>query len=153
MWRIGIRLAVVSALGIHTSAATAQSGGPYDLAWNTIDSGGATVSSGGAYTIGGTIGQHDAGQLNGQSYLLAGGFWGRVVAGTSPSPTPTPTPPACTGDCGGDVQVTVEDLLTMVNIALGNAPVRDCQRGDASGNNRITVDEILRAVNHGLNGC
>ncbi len=52
----------------------AQSGGGYDLTWNTVDGGGG-MSSGGAYSLGGTAGQPDAGSLNGGSYTLAGGFW------------------------------------------------------------------------------
>jgi hypothetical protein len=54
----------------------AQSGGPYDLSWNSVDAGGATFSTGGAYVLGGTIGQHDPGLLTGGEYALGGGFWG-----------------------------------------------------------------------------
>ncbi len=55
--------------------ASAQSGGGYDLTWNTIDGGGATFSIGGPYSLGGTIGQPDAGTLSGGAYTLNGGFW------------------------------------------------------------------------------
>ena len=58
--------------------ALAQTGGGYDLTWNTIDGGGG-ISSGGAYTLSGTIGQPDAGQLSGGVYTLNGGFWGGVL--------------------------------------------------------------------------
>lgn len=60
------------------SQATAQTGGPYDLTWNTIDAGGGQ-SSGGQYTLSGTIGQPDAGQSSGGAYTLGGGFWGGGV--------------------------------------------------------------------------
>lgn len=54
----------------------AQSGGGYALTWNTFDdSGGAMFSAGGAYSLGGTMGQADAGMLSGGSYALSGGFW------------------------------------------------------------------------------
>jgi hypothetical protein len=59
----------------------------------------------------------------------------------------------CVGDCNGDHQVTVDEILTMVNIALGNASVTMCEAGDANHDNQITVDEILTAVNNALNGC
>ena len=62
------------------SAATAQSGGGYDLTWSTIDGGGYMVSTGGSYSLGGTIGQPDAGALGGGSYTLAGGFWSGMIA-------------------------------------------------------------------------
>ncbi len=60
---------------------------------------------------------------------------------------------ACAGDCNGDGQVTVDEILAMVNIALGNADVMGCSAGDANGDGQITVDEILTAVNNALNGC
>ena len=47
--------------------------------WFTLDGGGGT-SSGGVYTVSGTIGQPDAGQLAGGGYTLSGGFWGVVAA-------------------------------------------------------------------------
>jgi hypothetical protein len=59
----------------------------------------------------------------------------------------------CVGDCGGGDQVTVDEILTMVNIALGNLNVSACLAGDTNGDNQITVDEILTAVNNALNGC
>ena len=45
--------------------AWAQSGGGYDLTWNTVDGGGYTFSTGGGYSLGGTVGQPDAGLLTG----------------------------------------------------------------------------------------
>lgn len=55
---------------------SAQSGVGYDLTWNTIDGGGDTFSAGVPYSLGGTVGQADAGLLSGGGYTLAGGFWG-----------------------------------------------------------------------------
>ena len=43
-------------------------------------------------------------------------------------------------------------VLTMVNIALGNAQLLDCEAADANHDGQITVDEILTAVNNALNG-
>ena len=51
----------------------AQSG--YDLSWWTVDGGGNTGDSSGAYTLGGTIGQPDAGILAAGDYTLHAGFW------------------------------------------------------------------------------
>ncbi len=62
-------------------------------------------------------------------------------------------PVPCAGDCGGDEHVTVDELLTMVNIALGNADVSGCEAGDLNQDGQITVDEILTAVNNALNAC
>jgi len=47
----------------------------YDLSWWTVDGGGNTGDSSGAYTLGGTIGQPDAGILAAGDYTLHAGFW------------------------------------------------------------------------------
>src|SRR3954463_3740950 len=51
----------------------------YRIDWYTIDGGGGT-SSGGPYTLSGTIGQPDPGRLSGGNFVLDGGFWGGVFA-------------------------------------------------------------------------
>jgi parallel beta-helix repeat protein len=71
----------------------------------------------------------------------------------TPTSTLTPTPELCGGDCGGDGEVTVNELLLMVNAALGNTLASDCLAGDGNQDGAITVDEILKAVNNALNGC
>ncbi len=47
----------------------------YTLDWRTMDGGGATRSTGGAFALSGTIGQADAGVLAGGPFTLSGGFW------------------------------------------------------------------------------
>ncbi len=59
----------------------------------------------------------------------------------------------CAGDCNGDFQVTVDELLTAVNIALGKESVANCTAADFNQDGAITVDEIVAAVNSALNGC
>ncbi len=68
-------LALLLPLAVAVSV-SAQSGDGYDLSWNTVDGGGATFSAGGGYTLGGTVGQPDAGLLQGGPFVLGGGFWG-----------------------------------------------------------------------------
>jgi len=46
----------------------------YQLSWWTVDGGGG-VSTGDEYLLQGTVGQHDAGDFQGGSYTLAGGYW------------------------------------------------------------------------------
>lgn len=70
-----ITLTAMIAMASATSPARAQSGGPYDLTWSTIDGGGATAVTGGTYSLGGTAGQPDAGIMSGGVYSLHGGFW------------------------------------------------------------------------------
>ena len=50
---------------------------PYQIEWSTIDGGGG-ASSGGSFSLVGTIGQPDAGMTRAGGYELTGGFWGVV---------------------------------------------------------------------------
>lgn len=76
----GFILAFLAVLLLAASAALAQSGDGYDLTWHTVDGGGYTFSEGDGYTLGGAVGQADAGGMTGNDYTLAGGFWGGGVA-------------------------------------------------------------------------
>jgi hypothetical protein len=51
----------------------------YSVDWSTIDGGGGT-STGGVYSVTGTIGQPDAGRMSGGNYSVDGGFWGLIAA-------------------------------------------------------------------------
>jgi hypothetical protein len=69
------------------------------------------------------------------------------------SPTPSPTPGLlCVGNCNGDPVVMVNELIVLVNIALGAAQPADCPHGVPSG---VSVDiaMIVGAVNNALNAC
>lgn len=52
--------------------------GQFTLDWSTIDGGGGT-STGGLYTVRGTVGQPDAGAMSGGNYALTGGFWSLLL--------------------------------------------------------------------------
>jgi len=79
----------------------------------------------------------------------------------TPSSTPTatavPTPPVvpCVGDCDGSGDVTVNEIITLVNIALGTEHVADCPNGLAPGTTdaNVTVAFIIQAVNNALGTC
>jgi hypothetical protein len=70
----------------------------------------------------------------------------------SPSPIPTPV---CVGDCDGGGSVTVNEIITLVNIALGTAHVADCSNGLVPGtvDADVTVASIIQAVNNALGSC
>lgn len=59
----------------------------------------------------------------------------------------------CAGDCSGDNTVTVDDLVRMVSIATGMAPVQDCTAGDANGDGVITIDDLIVAAGKAVAGC
>ena len=60
---------------------------------------------------------------------------------------------ACAGDCGNDGPVTIDELLRMVDIALGTAPLAGCINGDVDHDGEIRIDEILAAVYVASTGC
>jgi hypothetical protein len=68
-------LACALAALLAAPGARSQTGGTYDLTWNTVDGGGITFTAGGNYQLGGTIGAADAGTSGNGAYILAGGFW------------------------------------------------------------------------------
>lgn len=65
---------------------------------------------------------------------------------------PTAAQP-CAGDCDGDGEVTIDQVLTLVNIALGGGATSSCEAGDVDGDGSITIDEIVAAVSNALSGC
>jgi len=70
------RLACLALFVSSVSCLRAQS---YSIDWFTIDGGGGT-STGGVYSVSGTIGQPDAGHMSGGNFTLDGGFWGIIAA-------------------------------------------------------------------------
>lgn len=61
--------------------------------------------------------------------------------------------PPCAGDCDGDGQVTVAELIRGVRIALGEAPVSECDAMDGDGDGAVSVAELVRAVRAALEVC
>lgn len=59
----------------------------------------------------------------------------------------------CPADCDGSGEVTVDELVTAVRIALGEQSAAACPAADADGDERVTVDEIVRGVRAALQGC
>lgn len=50
------------------------------IPWWSVDGGGGT-SVGGSFSLSGTAGQADAGQVSGGSFTLTSGFWNRLTGG------------------------------------------------------------------------
>ena len=78
MKRVGI---IAATLGLLALALTARAQS-YSIDGYTVDSGGGT-STGGVYSVTGTIGQPDAGAMSGGHFTLEGGFWPGVIVPSS----------------------------------------------------------------------
>jgi hypothetical protein len=64
---------------------------PFSVDWHKVSGGGGT-STGGVYSVSGTIGQHDAGgPMTGGGYSVTGGFWALYAVQTPGAPLLTIT--------------------------------------------------------------
>ncbi len=129
---------VARILAPEVRAALAQSGGPYTLTWSSIDGGGLTQpSTGGPYTVAGTIGQPDAGPLElGPPFTFAGGFWNQTVA------------PACRADFNGSGAVSVQDIFDFLAAYFSSDP-----RADFNNSGGVSVQDIFDYLAAYFAGC
>lgn len=81
----------------------------------------------------------------------------RLISTLTPTLAPTRkriTPAlTCAGDCNGNHEVTVDELIKGVNITLGTVLLIECPIVDVDLNGEVTVNELIAAVNEALNGC
>jgi hypothetical protein len=70
-----------------------------------------------------------------------------------PALTPTAAPPSCTGDCNDSGEITVNELIAGVRIALGSLPLSTCTAFDCDGTGQVEVSCLIAGVNAALNGC
>src|SRR6185503_6557002 len=72
-------------LAVVLSASAPAGAQPFAMPWHTVDAGGATFSTGGGYTLGGTMGQPDASRpMVSATFALTGGFWNQGIASQPP---------------------------------------------------------------------
>jgi hypothetical protein len=126
---------IVGVLSVSITAAVAQLAAPadFDHSWNTVDGGGGS-STGGEFSINGTIGQPDAGvALTGGDFELVGGFWPGTIEQATTCPTDI---------FGDDGLVNIDDLLLVISDwgrGVG-AP------GDVDHNGSVDIDDLLLII-------
>ena len=59
----------------------------------------------------------------------------------------------CVGDCNGDREVQLNELILGVNLALGSAGETPCDAFDSDENGAVSVDELLLGVRSALLSC
>jgi len=64
-----------------------------------------------------------------------------------------PVHAACIGDCDADGAVAVNEIITGVNIALGNSGIDACPVFDTDATGTVEIYELIIAVGNLLNGC
>lgn len=79
--------------------------------------------------------------------LGVGGAPGRIAVTT------------CTGDCDGDGQVTIGEVVKCINLFLGQplCDTRDaslgCPVADSNLDGTVSIGEVVQCVNRFLSGC
>jgi len=104
----------------------------------TIDGGGVTAATAGVYTLGGTIGQHDAGVLIAAPFECQGGFWNTDVV----------APPPCYADCDGVGGLTGNDFQCFLNAYVAGSSYADCD-----GVGGLTANDFQCFLNNYVAGC
>ena len=117
-------LALAGLVGALAPTAGAHAGG-FELVSSTIDGGGGT-STGGDFSLTGTIGQPDAGASTGGSFSMEGGFWA------------APAIPPCPEDLDGSGAADFGDILAIL-AAWGNAGGPE----DLDGSGTVDFGDIL----------
>jgi hypothetical protein len=153
-------------VGCSAAGSGGGAGGSILIVATTLAGAGALNADGGAGGQGGCTGTGDdggggAGGRVAVHYSVDDGFAGFTTSTVNggfgglgrPGAPGTILFISCGGDCNGDRRVTIDELVRMVNIALGTSGVSTCLAGDSTRNAAITVDELVGAVNHALDGC
>jgi hypothetical protein len=69
---------------------------------------------------------------------------------TTALPAPNQT---CGGDCNGDGSVSVNEIITGIDIALGDMTMDVCPTFDRGDDGEVTIDDLVSAVGRALHGC
>jgi hypothetical protein len=131
--RILSRVALLAVAVTLAPSALAQ----YTITSSVIAGGGATFSTGGTYSLGGTIGQPDASNaMIGGTYSLTGGFWARIAVFLK-------------GDATGNGIVDVADVFYLINnLFAGGPPAPSPCVADVDSSTAVNVSDIFFLINY-----
>jgi ELWxxDGT repeat protein len=76
--------------------------------------------------------------------------------GTGPSSLwaiSAPVDDACSGDCSGDGEVSIDELISGIGITIGDQGIDRCAAMDRAGDGSVAIDDLIAAVGHALEGC
>ncbi len=83
-------IVIMASLILLAAATVALASSGYDL-WANISGSGGGTSSGGSFTVSGSVGQADTSTSSSGSFTVASGFWSGAELTPTPTPTATPT--------------------------------------------------------------
>lgn len=117
---------------VAVNAAISAPAQNYSVDWFTIDGGGGT-SSGGVYSLSGTIGQPDAGAtMTGGQYTLVGGFWALPFAIQEPGTPLLAIEPFGPGQARISWSPNTPGFLLQENVNLNTANWVDSPSGSSN---------------------
>lgn len=134
------RHAVIAAASIVPVLLAPFAVGQSAISWYTVDGGGAMSSTGGTYSLAGTLGQPDASPfstpISGGPYTLVGGFWSFDSA-----------VPSCAlaGDMDLNALRNGLDIQGFINCLL-NISGTNCACADISGNGTVGPEDVAGFV-------
>ena len=110
---VRVALLRLAAATLTLALAPAALAGDFAIDSWTVDGGGEMFSTGGDFSLGGTIGQADAGVMTGGDFELQGGFWAVAAAPCDP----------CDTDCDGmvnafDIEPPPPRVIWVISIKL-----------------------------------
>ena len=123
-----IAAAAFTTLLLVVALATADD---FEIVRSTIDGGGTVNSSGGEFELSGTIGQPDAGLMEGNEFTLTGGFWF----------------PLSHDDCNSDGWVNLidyDDLDECLSGPAGGLSQTACNCFDLDGDSDVDLSDVAR---------
>lgn len=137
------RFLMIAATTILLAITTPMIAQDFELTWYSIDGGGEIFSAGGAFELGGTVGQHDAGPetgpMIGGAFELVGGFWASASTDCS-----------CPGDLTGDHVIDGNDIQQMADCFL--TPDGACSCADVDGIGGLSMNDVAVFVGDLLTG-
>jgi hypothetical protein len=81
-------------------------------------------------------------------------YWRLALLGLLTACLPSvATAQVCVGDCNGDGEVTVDELVSSVGIALNIPEALPCDAIDANHNQQVEINELVLGVSNAINGC
>lgn len=132
----------------------AQTGGPWDLRWSTIDTGGNTAN-GGPWTLSASVAQHDAGVSDALPWTLAAGFWGSSLD-AAPCPTDLDDDGDTLNGLHPDGGTDINDLLSFLVLFENGDPAADLDDDGIDPqlpDGGTDINDLIYFLDHFESGC
>lgn len=113
-----------------------------DASWYTTAGGGR--STGGGFTVTGTIGEPASGRMSGGDYEVTGGFIAVFLGNAAPEP-----PSFDPADINRDGSVNAVDVQLVINAALA-IPIDPAYNADVDANGAVNAIDVQLVINAAL---